>query len=1651
MGEGVVVESAGAAMEEQRADQICEQCHSGAHEKSMLLCDRCNRGWHLYCLSPPLSAIPHGNWYCLECLASENESFGFAQGRDHSYESFQRFAERFRRKWFASRISPPSNCDVERDFWRIVERATDPVEVLYGSDIDTGHYGSGFPREKDEVPRGVEAEEWGKYVRDPWNLNNFPKLEESMLRMVQDDIPGVIVPWLYMGMLFSSFCWHYEDHCFYSINYLHRGAPKTWYSVPGSAASEFEEVMQKSFPDLFEAQPDLLFQLVTMLNPTVLRDSGVPVCTTTQEAGNFVITFPRSYHGGFNHGFNCAEAVNFAPADWLAFGSFAVERYRFYHKAAVLSQDELLCVVAKNKVSAVSKPFVVKELVGIVKKERAQREQLWASGVAKSSRMKPRECENHISTEEDPMCIICRYYLHLSAVVCSCRPSKAVCLQHARQLCECPVEQQRLLYRYSLAELEDLVHVFEGREKEKEVAEGESKVMGRMVRHTELAERWVERVERASHTTATYEFLESVLEDAEQFLWGGHEMDSVRVVERKLASARRWADEVARCSTSIRERRVPKVGFGVVERLVGAEPVPCAEPHLAHLKVVLESAKLMREKITDFRLTEPLVQRASLEALIEEARRFCVGFEELSRLEELVKSAEAWSERVRKLLPPIKALRSRKLASVEELASLQEQSSTLPVRAEDREILDLVILRAGALEQKVSATLGSKLALEELERVLEEVQDLPVQVAGLAELEQGVADGRAWAVRVRTTLGMVHLYEYETSVALLRDLLTSTSKLCVESADVKAVESALKKVEWLGSASKVLGEVPSTRKLGELLDEASRLELRDEKLVLEMQELADSAVSWESKAAHALKEGDSYANVEELLGCAGSIKVRLEGLGALKELFGVASRWKERAEAYMSRRRDGKEGSGSRLALSGLQVLVAEAEQLRLNVEESRLLATYLADAEGWVSRVGAVTASVGAALEYSGGSDSREMWDGEGRRAVVRGLEEQMAKVQGAVEEGVELGLDLAGMSELESLSNVIAWSMRAMHVLERRPVLEVAKALLKEGSSLCPRTRAWVVVRQAIGRAESWKQVVEMVVPSYGKAKSCSRQQLEQLLREAKSLMISVANEEGYIQDALSFHSLWQNQVHQALITNRGCLTRQELLSLQEDSAASWVESDEKRQISAIVSDVDMWLSRCRDAIAAPNADPSMPLKDMLSRMHLSVVRALQRVEGEELNCVCGEMLHKADASMLHCDTCDDWYHPTCLGLLPFQTRVQKQYICPYCSALSSGVLFLHEDAYSEVHVTRRPSSAVIVEFLKSARSIACRMEEVMIMEALMSRLEDWRHLLRDILEPALVLRSHRTVVDVCSLLRALKAVEGMEVQEDSSYRVKLAIRANAWRNRAMILLDGAVKPSLRYVSKSIKEAAAVSVTDEDCVLRDLKVAEARAVHWMNCTNQVIGDRGRASLEDVAGLMEEGERLAVSVPDELMEGLRARSELYCVCRKPYDQDEAMIACDHCSEWYHYSCLGLAEPESERSGGGWPGQQDGAEFVCPDCEQAQDVGVREPGRDVGAACDERKTGGKECSSEAPPAPVTPDAPKEVEVVAAGLRGKRSSRAKTKSVVRSKWQQSHVLTSNEQTSSSSSEAETPTSGRPCRRTAGRHSGFENYVLLMRSR
>lgn len=83
---------------------------------------------------------------------------------------------------------------------------------------------------------------------------------------------------------------------------MHWGETKTWYGIPGADAEKFEAAIKKEAPDLFETQPDLLFQLVTLMSPATLREAGVRVYACDQRAGEFVITFPKAYHCGFNHG-----------------------------------------------------------------------------------------------------------------------------------------------------------------------------------------------------------------------------------------------------------------------------------------------------------------------------------------------------------------------------------------------------------------------------------------------------------------------------------------------------------------------------------------------------------------------------------------------------------------------------------------------------------------------------------------------------------------------------------------------------------------------------------------------------------------------------------------------------------------------------------------------------------------------------------------------------------------------------------------------------------------------------------------------------------------------------------------------------------------------------------------------------------------------------------------------------------------------------------------------------------------------------------------------------------------------------------------------------------------------------------------------------
>ncbi|XP_010730368.2 lysine-specific demethylase 5B-B isoform X3 [Larimichthys crocea] len=431
---------------------VCLVCGSGGEEDRLLLCDGCDDSYHTFCLIPPLHDVPKGDWRCPKCLAQEcskpHEAFGFEQAyRDYSLRAFGQMADAFKSDYFNMPVHMVPTELVEKEFWRLVGAIEEDVTVEYGADIASKEFGSGFP-----IPNGrfkvSPADE--KYLQCGWNLNNLAMMNPSVLTHVTADICGMTLPWLYVGMCFSSFCWHIEDHWSYSINYLHWGEPKTWYGAPGFAAEQLEEVMRKLAPELFESQPDLLHQLVTIMNPNTLMAHGVPIYRTNQCAGEFVITFPRAYHSGFNQGFNFAEAVNFCTVDWMPLGRQCVDHYRMLHRYNVFSHDEMVCNMASkaDTLDVVLASAVHKDMVAMIREEQQLREKIKKMGVLHCIEAK----YDHLQDDER-QCAKCKTTCYLSAVTCPCSLGVLVCLHHINDLCSCPVANYTLNFRYTLDDL----------------------------------------------------------------------------------------------------------------------------------------------------------------------------------------------------------------------------------------------------------------------------------------------------------------------------------------------------------------------------------------------------------------------------------------------------------------------------------------------------------------------------------------------------------------------------------------------------------------------------------------------------------------------------------------------------------------------------------------------------------------------------------------------------------------------------------------------------------------------------------------------------------------------------------------------------------------------------------------------------------------------------------------------------------------------------------------------------------------------------------------------------------------------------------------------------------------------------------------------
>lgn len=186
----------------------------------------------------------------------------------------------------------------ESKFWEFMAAPSGHYSPLYGADLP----GSLFT---------------GDEPHPAWNLSKL----DNLLNLLGKPIPGVNTSMLYVGSWRAMFAFHVEDKDLYSINYLHYGEPKQWYSIPPSRRRKFESFMRNGvFADQFKQCREYLRHKTCMVAPSTLQANHIHYKTALQQQGEIIVTFPGAYHAGFNHGFNIAEAVNFATERWFAIG-----------------------------------------------------------------------------------------------------------------------------------------------------------------------------------------------------------------------------------------------------------------------------------------------------------------------------------------------------------------------------------------------------------------------------------------------------------------------------------------------------------------------------------------------------------------------------------------------------------------------------------------------------------------------------------------------------------------------------------------------------------------------------------------------------------------------------------------------------------------------------------------------------------------------------------------------------------------------------------------------------------------------------------------------------------------------------------------------------------------------------------------------------------------------------------------------------------------------------------------------------------------------------------------------------------------------------------------------------------------------------------
>uniref|UniRef100_A0A1D2AF40 Uncharacterized protein n=2 Tax=Auxenochlorella protothecoides TaxID=3075 RepID=A0A1D2AF40_AUXPR len=1528
---------------------VCEACRGGHAEDRIILCDRCDKGWHLQCLEPPLSSVPVGDWICPSCILEEVSKSAFKAGKSLTLLEFEAAARKFEAAWFGrggKQERPPH--EVEAAFWGIVEGGTERVEVLHGS--------------TDPTALSQEASD----LRTLCDLG-----PGSILACMDEAERATLAPRLEAGMVFSSSCWSAHPDLLYSLSYLKSGAPKIWYGVPAAAAGAFEEAFRALQPAACACCPGLVDAALCMPSPRQLVARGVPVARLTQDPGEVVVTLPMAYAASLSCGTNLSETAALATPDSLRYAAARLQRCRRLRRPTSWPHELVLLKWAEDPALPASAcPWLARELRRCIDDDLATRLAVWAAGTTDSRR----------AEGEAARCALCGAHCTLSALECPrCAPGRQVCAAHVAALCECEPARLRLAFRHTTRELEGVVGRVAGRAADEgngaveagfagadaaqsgedtaaqEEGEGEeddlvglagfmtelagaagggreggcpdpasastastpappptiptpslappgaaAALQERLARLGEAHALWRERCEatlaRGGRLAAD---LDELLEEGKQYAWGA--VDDENGVEATFVHLREAAAYLARVEAALASRPAAEE----LEGILGLDPPPlAAAPGLERLQELGERAREWRARTQAAMAARGSMEMKDMEALISDGAAISVIMPEVRLLRERLAAARKLGESIRTALPGLAGGPRRRKGeaetTLEGLQALRAAAVTLRCDVPFYPVLCFALDRLEAWAGRVKQLLGMRAPLADLRALIEESRELPAAMPEVETVESLIAKGLAWQSSMHA------LVAARAPLKRMRDALHAGLRLPVELPEVEELRGIIRRREWEDAARRALNNRNSLHALHEVDGQAEDVGAGDCELAVRLREKIAAAEAWDREAAAFLEAAQAPGLGEDqrpdrgplaaMVERGSALGVKLERGSALQGALLAAEGWLARARRWLPEPAGESRGGAT---AGGKTPGKAEAESVA-EKEGSPAPAEASAGEQGDAAPE-AITAGAGADMPLDGSAPAPSADD----EAVTQA---QPGSMGATMEEAAPPSTANSGRRSSKRSSGdgagAHAGPRSPVGAVEggRMPTLATIRGLLAEYEGLLIRADEAKGLAALQQHAEAWLQAAwpMLQLESVGDAQL---EELQALLAAGAGIHVEMEERDHLLAQAKGL--IWNRQAREVLArlqsTERGA----------EHSSGGNADVDEFHLPTTLgQAPLDERVRSSADAsTSAPSADepPSLPGKTS------SVERpaAMAPNVHSEGPCEPGAETDLSNAGQ--------YVKPE-----PMQGDAD--------AASGDGV------GPPEALPAARVPLEVGVALMQGAADIPVEQNLFSELERHVNVGLRWQEQAQAVLAIGRPGSGDAAPVEAGALQRMLAEGAGLGFLQAHLVELEAVLRDHqAWEGRVLALRDacGNSRPCHADLAKLGDEAAASPVTS--LLRRHIEAAVLAADDWVaRCrrstvkrnsvltlasTFETIGSSVDAAVEQFERRLELEKQLVATGGAE-PEGSDEGGELYCLCQQTYEADTSMIMCDSCGEWFHMRCVGISQTQAKVT----------KKYTCPVC-----------------------------------------------------------------------------------------------------------------------